>query len=75
MGNWKVYISTKITRACPCSYYEYLVSRNQIIDPVRDHDLPGYAVKYRDGYTSWCPKEEFELANRELTQLEINLIH
>lgn len=22
--------------------------------------MPGYAVKYSDGYTSWCPKEKFE---------------
>jgi len=25
--------------------------------------VPGYTVKYRDGYTSWCPKEAFEDAN------------
>lgn len=24
---------------------------------------PGYAVKYSDGYVSWCPKEQFEEAN------------
>tara|TARA_R110000868_G_C10972674_1_gene770763 strand:+ start:29243 stop:29593 length:351 start_codon:yes stop_codon:yes gene_type:complete len=23
----------------------------------------GYTVKYSDGYTSWCPKEQFEAAN------------
>lgn len=25
--------------------------------------VPGYAVKYYDGYISWCPKEKFEEAN------------
>lgn len=24
---------------------------------------PGYAVKYPDGYTSWCPKKQFEESN------------
>ena len=24
----------------------------------------GYAVKYPDGYVSWCPKQQFEEANR-----------
>lgn len=24
---------------------------------------PGYAVKYSDGYISWCPKEKFDEAN------------
>lgn len=23
----------------------------------------GYSVKYSDGYTSWCPKQQFEEAN------------
>jgi hypothetical protein len=75
MPEWKVYISTKITRACPATWHEFLVSKGAIIDPAKDADLPGYLVQYRDGYISWCPKEEFELANRELTELEINLIH
>lgn len=25
---------------------------------------PGYRVRYADGYESWCPKEQFEEANR-----------
>lgn len=25
----------------------------------------GYAVKYADGYTSWCPKDVFEASNTE----------
>ncbi len=24
---------------------------------------PGYTVKYSDGYTSWCPKAQFDEAN------------
>jgi hypothetical protein len=26
-------------------------------------EQPGYAVKYQDGYISWCPKAQFEEAN------------
>lgn len=25
---------------------------------------PGYKVQYKDGYASWCPKKQFEDANR-----------
>ena len=28
--------------------------------------LPGYGVKYEDGYTSWSPKEVFESAYRDI---------
>ena len=30
---------------------------------------PGYGVKYRDGYTSWSPKNEFEAAYQPLDAL------
>ena len=29
----------------------------------------GYLVRYPDGYESWCPKEQFELANRKIDAL------
>ena len=28
--------------------------------------VPGYRIKYPDGYVSWSPKETFEKAYREL---------
>ena len=31
--------------------------------------VPGYAVKYADGYTSWSPKEVFEAAYLPLGQI------
>ena len=29
----------------------------------------GYKVLYPDGYISWCPKEQFELANTEVPEV------
>lgn len=36
---------------------------------------PGYRVIYPDGYESWSPKEEFELAYREIRDEEKALIN
>ena len=33
----------------------------------------GYLVTYRDGYQSWCPKQEFEYANRPADGLPFGL--
>ena len=35
-------------------------------EPKEKNGVPGYAVKYPDGYVSWSPKETFEKAYREL---------
>lgn len=48
------YIATKIVQAWP----QEKVS------------TAGYAIKYPDGYTSWCPKEEFEKHNIPLGILD-----
>lgn len=32
-------------------------------------DIPGYAVKYEDGYTSWSPAPQFEAASVALGQV------
>jgi len=47
MQNKKFYIGTKLNHAWP----EEL------------NEKPGYAVVYKDGYQSWCPKIVFEQAN------------
>lgn len=49
-GNMKNYIGVKIVKA----------------EPKEKNGVPGYAVKYPDGYVSWSPKEIFEKAYREL---------
>lgn len=35
-------------------------------EPQERNGLPGYRIKYPDGYVSWSPKETFENAYREL---------
>lgn len=37
--------------------------------PQHKDGKPGYAVKYRDGYISWSPAEEFEAAYRPITAM------
>lgn len=55
----KNYIGVKIVKAEP-----------------EDRDgKPGYKVKYPDGYTSWCPKSEFEKAYRALDSKDMSLIN
>ena len=34
----------------------------------------GYAIRYPDGHTSWCPKEEFERTSRLVTSNELSTI-
>lgn len=54
----KCYVGTKVIRAEP-----------------HDQDgKAGYRVYYPDGYTSWSPKAVFEVAYREITQHERQLI-
>jgi hypothetical protein len=35
--------------------------------------IPGYSVKYEDGYTSWSPKDTFEAAYRPATGMTFGL--
>lgn len=46
---------------------EYYVARKIVLAWAEEKDgQPGYAVKYRNGHRSWCPKEDFEKDNRVL---------
>lgn len=38
----------------------YITSKQVMAWEQEQDGRPGYAVKYEDGYTSWCPKEAFE---------------
>lgn len=68
----KVYIGTKIVAAEPMDEETFASQFHAGIGtgPATPVNRQGYKVRYRDGYTSWCPKEEFELANREITAQE-----
>lgn len=39
--------------------------------PEEKDGAEGYAIKYSDGYRSWCPKAEFERTARELSPAEV----
>ena len=44
----------------------YIGVKIEKAEPKEKNGVPGYAVKYPDGYVSWSPKETFEKAYREL---------
>lgn len=55
------YIGVKVVQAKPCTSREFadLMGR-----PCDSENADGYKVRYEDGYISWCPKAQFEKANR-----------
>lgn len=68
----KTYIGTKVVRAEPLSRQEYNDLRNWHLPADENGADEGYLVEYTDGgkpnhhafegYISWSPKEQFELA-------------
>lgn len=64
MGELLRYIGVKLVEAMPMTRGEYRNYRNWEIDPTENPSDEGYFVVYPDGYESWCPKEQFEEANR-----------
>ena len=73
MCDEKVYIGTKVIRACECSLAEFNTERGRL-SQAEDHLKPGYCVKYPDGYVSWSPKTTFEEAYRLISDAEKKLI-
>jgi hypothetical protein len=55
----KTYIGVKEVEAKPMNKYEFFISHK-----CKEDNEEGYMVKYPDGYESWCPKRQFEEANR-----------
>lgn len=74
----KTYIGTKIIKAEPMPMLEAMIKlgrdREGVIVNSEGKSQDGYMVTYPDGYVSWSPKEQFEIAYREITQDEKNLI-
>ncbi len=52
------YIGVKIVEATPAD--------DPKAGPDRESQGPGYRVRYKSGYESWCPKRTFEDANRRI---------
>lgn len=44
----------------------YIGVKNVKAEPQEKNGVPGYRVKYPDGYVSWSPKATFEKAYRKL---------
>lgn len=62
----KKYIGVKVVNAEPEQREKWMSNKFEDRD---DHSLvDGYKVVYEDGYTSWSPKDVFELAYREMLE-------
>ena len=71
------YIGTKIVQAEPMTRHAFettvrALGQDTTIDESLVHD--GYLVVYPDGYKSWCPKDEFERAYRQIGDDERSLV-
>ena len=77
------YIGTKMINATPMTRGEYNSLRNWVVPDDEDPTDLGYLVEYLDGgkpnlqgydgYVSWSPMEQFELAYRPTTGLPFGL--
>jgi hypothetical protein len=61
------FIGVKIVNAKPMTRMAWMESNNKAAMPPADE--PGYLVIYQDGYRSWCPKRQFEEANKPLDSM------
>lgn len=58
------YLGVKFVQAEAMTRGEYNGSRGWVTPVGENNADEGYVVVYPDGYKSWCPKEQFEKANR-----------
>lgn len=70
----KTYIGTKIIKAEKMTRGEYNIYKNWDIPANENPSDEGYLVKYSDSYESWSPKEQFDLAYRQLSDDERELL-
>ena len=52
----------------------YLTTKVVLARPEARGGKLGYAIRYPDGYASWCPKEEFERVSREISLEEAHIV-
>jgi hypothetical protein len=67
------YIGTKLLKAFPLSRGSYNLYRGWIIPKGENPDDEGYLVQYQDGYESWSPKDQFEMAYRTTEAMTFGL--
>ena len=60
------YIGVKIVEAKPMTRGAYNTFRGWTIPTDENPVDEGYLVEYPDGYFSWCPKAQFDEANRAI---------
>jgi hypothetical protein len=68
-GTMQKYLGVKIVEAKPMILGDYNNLKGWAIPSDEDPTTEGYIVTYPDGYVSWCPKKQFEEANRPITGL------
>lgn len=73
MGKEKLYVGSKLITACPLDERSFLVKFKGQHEPGVE-TREGYKLTYPDGYVSWSPKEVFEIAYREVTKSEKEMI-
>jgi len=70
----KCYIGSKIIRGIPMDEVTFLTTVKKQVERADRETRPGYRVTYPDGYVSWSPKDVFEMAYREVTPEEAELV-
>jgi hypothetical protein len=60
------YLGVKVVEAAPMTRGEYNSYRGWTLPVNENPEDPGFLVVYPDGYKSWCPRKQFEEANRPL---------
>lgn len=72
---WSFYLSTKLVKCAECNeyYFRLRFKREKDLDESLGSN-DGYVIQYPDGYISWCPKNVFEITNREVTNEEYKFI-
>ena len=63
------YIGVKRVKARPMTQREYSNLRGYEQESDQNPPKDGFMVQYEDGYISWCPKLQFDNANRPITGL------
>ena len=69
----KSYIGTKQLRAKPMNRLDYNIFRGWNLPENEDGSDEGYIVQYTDGYISWSPVEQFNIAYRSTVGLNFGL--
>lgn len=80
----KLFVGTKIIKACPMTRGAYNEYRGWKIPADENPDDAGYLVEYTDsdnsnmeghkGYVTWTPEKPFEMAYREIDENSLNAI-